>query len=321
MSRVAILITPQVSLFELGCATELFALARPEMPNWYRTDVVAFHQGESEGTGGILIRATHIENLSNYDVLVVPNWDINSTDVPQQLADSVTDLYNRGGRLLSFCSGAFLFAQLGLLDGQPVTTHWRYAETFKQRFPRCLYQEDVLYVLNEQIGCSAGSSAGIDLGIEVIRQDHGHKIANQVARRMVLAAHRSGGQAQYVEKPVTTSPNMFNTTVDWALQNLTSKISINDLAQKASMSRRSFDRKFRQTFGTSATQWLTEQKLQSARMQLEDSNLSIDQVAYSSGFDSPLTFRHHFKNLLGITPTDYRKQFQRTSTTVQKTAK
>ncbi len=311
MKRVAILAYDHTALFELGCAVELFALPRPEFDNWYRTEVVSFQHGPLTVTGGMQILPQVIATLDEYDMLVVPSWPSSDSEVPGLLKHEIEKLYARGGRLLSFCSGSFLLAEIGLLDGRQATTHWRYAEKFKARYPQVSYVDDVLYVYDGRIGCSAGSAAGIDLGIDVIRSDFGYEIANQVARRLVIAAHRSGGQAQFVETPIIEKPNQFAAALDWAIGNLDKPIDIDQLAQRALMARRTFDRRFRASLGMTPKDWLTRQRLQMARGLLESSNHSMDVIAGKCGFDNAMTMRHHFRRLMQLSPGQFREQFGR----------
>ncbi|MCC2608106.1 helix-turn-helix domain-containing protein [Planctobacterium marinum] len=310
MKRVAILTFSRQALFELGCATELFALPRPDIENWYQTDIVSFESDPLLATGGILLQSQHVTHLDGYDMLVIPSWSSQPREISPELKSAIMKLHYQGKRLLTFCSGAFLLAELGLLRGRKATTHWMYKAAFQSRFPDCEYVDDVLYQYDGEIGCSAGSSAAIDLGIEVIRQDYGHDIANKVARRLVLAAHRSGGQSQYVDKPVHRGRNLFSETLDWAIANLDQKLDIDTLAQQASMSRRTFDRKFRATFNMSANAWLIEQRVALAKQLLEETQHNIERVAQFAGFDNAMTLRHHFRNLVNITPTRYREQFK-----------
>ena len=307
--KVAILTYHNAALFELGCAVELFGLARPEFKQWYNCEVISFDPGPHAATGGVQLISKKIESLDDYTTLVVPSWPTNISQVRGALASEIRRFHAQGKRILSFCSGAFLLASLGILDNQRATTHWRYADKFKQKYPRIHYVDDVLYLLNETIGCSAGSAAAIDLGLAVIRKDFGYSVANQVARRLVMSAHRKGGQSQFVETPLQQRPNLFTETIDWALSNLREDININDLAAKSHMSRRTFDRKFRSTFNSSGKQWLINQRLNVARQLLETEQQPIEQVAERSGFDNATSMRHHFRKVLGVSPRQYRDQF------------
>lgn len=307
--RVAILSYSNVALFELGCAVELFALPRPEFETWYTSEVVTFEQGAFATTAGLRLQAKQIDDLCDYDMLVVPSWPAADGVISSALENAVSAFHQAGKRVVSFCSGAFLLAELGVFDGRETTTHWRYADRFKQRFQGLKYIDDVLYVYDGKVGCSAGSASAIDLGLEIIRQDFGYAIANQVARRLVVSAHRLGGQSQFVETPLLAVPNQFSEAIDWACKNLNTNIDVDDLAARANMSRRTFDRKFRSSFSLSPKAWLTQQRVEKAKCLLETEDCSVEKVAEMSGFDNAITMRHHFRKLLSISPKQYRQQF------------
>ena len=309
MNSLAILTYDNVSLFELGCATELFALPRPEFDQWYQTEIVTFQSKPLNTTGGITLNTKRVKSLRKYDTLIIPCWSPSETRIPQALKAEVLALHRRGGRIISFCSGAFFVAETGLLDGCDATTHWVYAEQFKKKYPQINYLDDVLYIYDGVIGSSAGSAAALDLGLQVIRQDYGHKICNQVARRMVMSPHRDGGQSQFVETPVTHRPDHFALTLDWAIKNLIKPIDVTSLAVKANMSRRTFDRKFRASLNMTPKEWLIQQRLHLAKSLLETSREPIEIIAQNSGFDNPLTLRHNFRKYLKLSPSQYRKQF------------
>ncbi len=309
--KVAILIQQPISLFELGYAVELFALPKTRIANWYDAEVVTFAAGLQSGVGGVGLSVRQVQNLDSYDMLLVPGWPFSDIEVPAALRKSVNDLVQRQGRILTFCTGAFLLGELGLLDQKQATTHWAYADEFQQRYPQTHYVDDVLYVYDGQIGCSAGSAAGIDLSIEVIRNDYGYEIANQVARRLVMSPHRNGGQSQFVESPIIKTPNRFSSALDWAVNNLSQKMTIDDLAKHALMSRRSFDRKFRAAFNMTPNQWLIQQRLNSAKLLLESTDHSIDSIANKVGFESGVSLRYNFRKFLTLSPGAYRQQFGR----------
>ena len=310
--RVAVLSYSDVALFELASAVELFGLPRPEFKRWYQCDVISFETQPLPTTAGLQLVAKPVDSLEPYDMLVIPSWPTKSS-APVQLAEQVQQFAAQGKRIISFCSGAFLLAELGLLSGREATTHWRYAEAFKQRFPDVTYRDNVLYLYDGRVGCSAGSAAGIDLGLEIIRQDHGYAVANQVARRLVVSPHRQGGQAQFVETPVLAVPNQFAEAIDWALSHLDQPIDIDALATRARMSRRTFDRKFRGSFDMSPKHWLVQQRLEKAKRLLEEGPHNVERIATQSGFDNATTLRHHFRKLLGISPRQYRQQFMSSS--------
>ncbi|MDP2126120.1 MAG: helix-turn-helix domain-containing protein [Pseudohongiella sp.] len=319
MINVAVLIRDNGAFFELGCALELFALSRPEFNPWYLCEVVSFTHGPLNMPGGLQLSARQVDSLDEFDMVIVPGWPAAGAELEEQHKDALLRFYSVGKRLLSFCSGAFLLAELGVLDGKQATTHWRYADKFKQRFPTVKYVDDVLYVYDGRIGCSAGSAAAIDLGIEVIRRDFGYRIANQVARRLVMSAHRKGGQSQFVETPVLERADQFSEALDWAIKNIRDTIDINILAEKARMSRRTFDRKFRSTFNMTPNEWLIQQKLNVAKGMLESGvnnpdkhkpgQYNIEMIAEQSGFINAVTMRHHFRKSLGVSPRQYQAQF------------
>lgn len=309
MIKVAILSYSGSALFETACAVELFGLDRPEFKNWYQTKVVTFENGILSSTCNVGLDVEKIDSLRSYDMLIVPSWPIEHQKIPPQIIEQINEFYLADKTLISFCSGAFLLAQLGLLDETEATTHWRYADAFKQRFEAVNYVDDVLYVLGDKIGTSAGSAAGIDLGLEIIRRDFGSSVANHVAKRLVMSPHRKGGQSQFVEPKVDQEPSVFETTLNWALENLGLDISIDDLASRSHMSRRTFDRHFRNSYGCSAKQWLINQRVNLAKTSLEQSKASIEHIADLSGFESANTLRHHFRKNLGVSPRQYRDQF------------
>jgi AraC family transcriptional regulator, transcriptional activator FtrA len=321
MIKVAVLTRDNGAFFELGCALELFALSRPEFDPWYQCEVVTFSSAPLNMLGGLQLSARQLDSLDEFDMLIVPGWPAHGACLDALHRESLLRFYAAGKRLLSFCSGAFLLGELGVLDGRRATTHWRYADVFKQRFPTVKYVDDVLYVYDGHIGCSAGSVAAIDLGIEVIRRDFGYHIANQVARRLVMSAHRKGGQSQFVETPVLERASQFSEALDWAIRNIRGTIDISILAEKARMSRRTFDRRFRSTFNMTANEWLIQQKLNVAKGLLESGagssarqvsgQTSIDMIAEQAGFINAVTMRHHFRKLLGVSPRQYQEQFAR----------
>lgn len=309
MHKLAILAYDGLPLFEFGCALEVFALPRPEHTDWYKTEVVSFHTGELGTSAGMTLKTKQVDSLREFDTLIIPGWNTESNKVKLALAEQMVTFAERGKRLVSFCSGAFLLAQLGLLDGKKATTHWRYAKRFQQRFPKVEYVDNVLYTEQGQILCSAGSAAALDLSLAIVRQDFGHNVANSVARRLVISPHRSGGQAQYVETPVPEVHSRFSETLDWALTRLDKAILVDDLASQANMSRRSFDRHFRASLGLSPKAWLNQQRVNRAKSILEKDKLNIEQLAQKVGFDNAITLRFNFNKYVGISPSQYQAQF------------
>ncbi len=310
--QVAILAYDKLSMFELGCALELFALPRPEFESWYQAKVISLSDSKISAFGGIQLKVETVSSLKSFDTLIVPGWSSEQNDISEKYKKIISQFYQSGGRIISFCSGTFLLAELGLLDGREVTTHWRYAELFQQRFPKVKYVDNVLYTSTANIWCSAGSAAALDLGLEVIRQDYGAEVGNQVARRLVVAPHRQGGQAQFVDTRTVIKQHGFGSALDWAIQHLDKKIEISEFATQANMSRRSFDRHFRTTTNMSPKQWLNKQRLKTAQELLEQELLSVEKIAQLSGFENAMNLRHYFRKYLGTTPSLYKQQFSTT---------
>jgi AraC family transcriptional activator FtrA len=221
--------------------------------------------------------------------------------------------HRRGARFASLCSGAYVLAFAGLLDGAPATTHWMYADDFAHRFPRIEVHPGVLYVGDGNVWTSAGTAAAIDLCLHLVRMDHGAEVANVVARRMVVPAHRDGGQAQYVQAPVpeTCSDDDLATTLDWAVQHLDRELAVEDLARRARMSPRTFARRFKLATGTTPLQWVLTQRVVLAQRLLEGTDLPIEAVANRCGFGSAATLRQHFARVVGTSPVAYRQTFRR----------
>lgn len=309
MSKVAILVNQQVPMFELGCALEVFAIPRPEYSDWYQTRIVTFEQQALKGPVGLTLNAEQVDNLDGFDTLIIPGWNTDSNKIRLSMAEQIVAFHEQGKRIVCFCSGSFLIAQLGILNGAKATTHWRYASNFQQRFTRVEYVDNVLYTQNGNIFCSAGSAAALDLALEVVRQDYGHERANKVARRLVISPHRSGGQAQYVETPMPESHSVFSDTLDWALQRLDSALMVDDLAKQANMSRRSFDRHFRSTIGMSPKAWLNQQRVNRAKQILEKEDVNMEKLAQIVGFENTITLRFNFNKYVGISPSQYQAQF------------
>ncbi len=312
--RVAILTYPNLCTFEFSCAIELFALSRPDFKNWYQTDIVSLQSEPVKATGGFQVSSDYVfskdDGFKNYDMVVIAGWSGIDITVPEELINALKQFYQSGGILVSFCSGAFVLASTGLLNNKSATTHWRYEESFKEKFPNINFQENVLYTEEERIYTSAGSASALDLGLHIIRKDYGASISNEVAKRLVVSPQREGGQAQYAnQKTILDKPNHLNSSMQWAIDNLQKPITINQMAEHAHLSRRSFDRHFRTNLSISPKEWLTKQRIGLAREYLENSQISIDQIAEQSGFGSAMNLRHHFGQNLGVSPSHYRRQF------------
>lgn len=295
--------------FEYGICAEVFGLERPEMERWYDYSVCALDRKPMRTLGGLALSApSNLNRIRNAGTVLIPGWR-GSSEPPQKLLDALVDAYNNGARLLSICSGVFVLAATGLLAGKQATTHWRYCEILQEKFPDINVQPDVLYVDEGQILTSAGSAAGLDLCLHLVRRDWGSKIANSVARRLVLPAHREGGQVQYIERPVEDGNSALASVMDWARGHLDEPLDIDRLADRAGMSIRTLSRRFQSITGLSPGAWVQAERVNYARDLLEQSSQSVEQIAMASGFNSANALRHHFRQRLGTSPNQYRKLF------------
>ncbi|MGA7558077.1 MAG: transcriptional regulator FtrA [Terriglobales bacterium] len=310
--RVVALAYDRLCTFEFGIVVELFGLPRPELGvEWYDFQVCSLEPGPVHAVGGLMVEArSGLRTLQRADTIIIPGWRNAEEPPPAKLVAALRSAHRRGARLVSICSGVFVLAATGLLDGKRATTHWRYAELLRSRFPRVQVEPDVLYVDQGSILTSAGSAAGIDLCLHIIRRDYGAKIANLVARRLVVPPHREGGQAQYVPSPIRTeAQGGLAPVLEWAQRKMGRPLTVNELASRASMSPRTFARRFGQETGTTPHKWLTYQRLLSAQRQLETTAASIDGIAESVGMGTAATLRQHFRQILGTSPGAYRRRF------------
>jgi AraC family transcriptional regulator, transcriptional activator FtrA len=284
--------------FEYSIAADLFGVDRRHLGvDWYRTIVVSADRGRLRGVGGVEVRAdAPFEAIARARTIVVPGWRAAA---------------RRGATLLSLCSGAFVLGRAGLLDGKRATTHWLFADEFRRAFPHTHYESDALYVDEGPVITSAGSAAGLDACLHLVRRDFGAAVANTVARRMVVAPHREGGQAQYVEAPVAArTARGVGTAMDWALAHLHQAITIEALASRCAMSARTFLRHFGDAAGMTPHAWLQQQRIARARRLLETQpTLTLDDVAAQSGYPSMETFRAAFRRVAGVPPAAYRARF------------
>ncbi len=314
-STVVALVYDGLCTFEFGCAYEIFGLPRPELDRpWYRFEVCAVEPGPLEAAGGLTLQAPcDLQLIDEADTVIVPGWKTPDASASPSLLAALRRVVERGGRLASICSGAFLLAAAGVLDGRRATTHWRYTDALARRFPHIDVDPDVLYVDEGPVLTSAGSAAGLDLCLHMVRCDHGAAVANNVARRLVLAPHRDGGQMQFVETPVVTDAKAegLGRLLEWLPAHLDEDLRVADLARQAGMSMRSFQRHFRETTGSTPGDWLTRQRVDRARHLAETTALTIDEIATRSGLGAAETLRHHFRRLVGTTPTAYRRTFSR----------
>lgn len=301
--------------FEFGVAVEMFGLPRPEMgEGCYRFAVASVDPGELRATGGVRFVADGgIELLGQAGTIIVPGWRGADQPVPEAVCQALRDACARGARVLSICSGVFVLAAAGLLSGRRATTHWRYTDKLKALYPDIEVVPDVLYVDGGEVLTSAGSAAGIDLCLHLIRRDFGSEAANRVARRLVVPPHRDGGQAQFIERavPDVHESARLGPLLDRMRERLGEDFSIAALAKAAGMSERTFLRRFEAATGTTPARWLLSERLSRARQLLEETALGMEQVAEASGFGSTQTLRHHFRQQLSTTPAAYRAAFGR----------
>jgi len=301
-------------LFEFGCAVEVFGLPRPEMgPNWYRFAIAAVEAGPLQATGGLRVSADgSADLLAEAGTIVIPGWRSADAPVPDALCAALREAHAGGARILSLCSGAFVLAAAGLLDGQDATTHWRYAELLVSRYPKLRFVSDVLYVDTGSILTAAGSAAGLDLCLHLVRRDWGPEVANKVARRLVVPAHREGGQAQYVERPVPrerAGGSRLAPLLDRMRGALDQEWPVARMANEAALSLRALHRRFQEATGQSPGAWLTGERISRARDLLESTTLPMEELAAGCGFRSAAALRRHFRTALGVSPLSYRARF------------
>ncbi|MEU1883213.1 helix-turn-helix domain-containing protein [Streptosporangium sp. NPDC020072] len=300
--------------FELGCVVEIFGIPRPELDvPWYELTVCAETPADLRVVGGFTMRAGHgLDVAAAADTVIVPAVADVRGEVSAELVRALRTAHERGARIVSICSGAFALAAAGLLDGREATTHWRYADLLRERFPLVRVNPDVLYVDGGDVLTSAGSAAGLDLLLHLVRTDHGPGVANSVARRLVVPPHREGGQAQFVQAPVAPAEgdDAVAVAMAWALGHLAEPITVAGMAGAARMSQRTFLRHFARQTGTSPLRWVISQRIAASLEPLESGSASIEEVAAAVGFDSAVTFRHHFARTMRTSPSAYRRAFR-----------
>jgi transcriptional regulator GlxA family with amidase domain len=308
-----VLVSHGLSPFEFAVACEVFGYDRSEMGvPWYRFSICSARAEPVRVQTGFDLTVSHgLGALQRADIVIVP--PIGDGDlVDPEILDALRRSHRRGARIVSLCTGAFVLAAAGLLDGRRVTTHWMECGELARRYPKVTVDPKVLYVDDGDILTSAGSAASIDLCLHIVRTDLGSEIATQLARRLVVPPHRDGGQAQYIDAPIVNAADadLFAETLAWMETHLGEAITIESLAEHAAMSPRTFSRRFRATTGATPYQWLLRQRIALAQRLLETSDASIDLVASASGFGTATNLRQHFQRVVRTSPHSYRRAFR-----------
>ncbi|MFC8828390.1 helix-turn-helix domain-containing protein [Streptomyces sp. NPDC057137] len=310
MNTVALAVTDGMLHYELSVAYEVFGTAPDGVAApWYRLDVCG---PAAVRFGRFLLEPDHgLDRLRYADTVIVPGWDDVDGDPPADLVDAVRAAHEAGARVASLCTGAFVLAAAGLLDGKRATTHWAHTEALSARYPRVTVDPDVLYVDNGSVLTSAGKAAAMDLCLHLVRLDHGSSIANTAARRLVVPPHRAGGQAQFVTTPVPDrADHPLAALFPWVLERLDHPLTVEDLARQARMSSRNLGRHFRSVAGTTPLQWLLTQRIRHAQELLETTDGTVDAIAAATGMGTATTLRRHFNRTVGVPPDMYRRTFR-----------
>jgi AraC family transcriptional activator FtrA len=333
LKNVAVVLLDNVAPFELGVLCEVFGTDRgADGFPVYDFSLCSLDGRPVRARPGFTITPTHdLSALDDADLVAVPAFEAGAPGQPRpasdtrpvepitsdpqtsrELIEALQRAEARGAYVISVCSGAFVLGDAGLLDGRRCTTHWRYADALAARFPLAKVDPNVLYVADDNVMTSAGTAAGIDLCLHLVRAEHGSAIANALARRMVVPPHRSGGQAQFVEAPVprTATAETLEPLLEWLVTTLDEQHTVDSLAARVHMSPRTFARRFRAEAGATPHDWLTGQRLLMARQLLEDTDLAIEGIATRCGFGNAATLRHHFSKRVGATPQAYRTTFR-----------
>ncbi|BEP66053.1 MULTISPECIES: GlxA family transcriptional regulator [unclassified Variovorax] len=313
VETIAVVAFDGISPFHLSVPCMVFGEDRTDTgaPR-FRVQVCAPEPGPLATNAGFTLVVPHgLEAIRRAQIVVVPSWRDDGRPAPPALIRALQAAHRRGATVVGLCLGAFVLAEAGLLDGRPATTHWHLAAAFAKQYPQVVLQPEVLYVDDGDVLTSAGTAAGIDCCLHLLRVRYGADTANRAARRMVVAPHRQGGQAQYIQQPVPAAAERDRLTplLEWLGRHLQVPHELDDLARRALMSRRTFTRRFRESTGTTVGQWLQNQRLALAQRLLETTNRSVERVAADAGFGSAVLLRKHFATAFKVSPTVYRRQF------------
>ncbi|KOG31404.1 helix-turn-helix domain-containing protein [Streptomyces resistomycificus] len=310
MGSVALAVTEGMLHFELSVAYEVFDAAPDGVTvPWYDLEVCGT---DAVRVGRFQLEPDHaLDRLRHADTVIVPGWADIDVEPPADLVAAVRAAHEAGARVASLCTGAFVLAAAGLLDGRRATTHWAHTDVLAARYPRVEVDPDVLYVDNGSVLTSAGKAAALDLCLHLVRLDHGSSVANAVARRLVVPPHRAGGQAQFVTAPVPVRDNHpLEALLPWVIERLDEPLTVEDLARQARLSSRHLGRHFRAATGTTPLQWLLTQRIRRAQELLETTDGSIDAIAAATGMGTATTLRRHFNRTVGVPPDTYRRTFR-----------
>lgn len=309
---VAVVITPGFSPFHFSVPCILFGNAMPD-PQLFNVEICAEQPGTVLSDIGLSMNVEHgLERLAVADIVIVPFWHNPDERPAQALLDALTHAWQRGAEVVGLCLGTYVLAYAGLLDHHRAATHWEYERDFSARFPAVHLDSNSLYTCDERLITSAGTAAGIDCCLNIIRQHCGAAVANRVARRMVVPPYREGGQAQFIERPLpeNTRDAKINALMDYLRRNLDQPHDLDSLARFVNMSRRTLTRHFLKATGTSLGEWLNAERLQRSQELLETTDNSIESVAAMAGFQSPISFRQSFKARFGVSPSEWRRTFR-----------
>ena len=310
LNKVVLLAIPGVAPFEFGVVCEVFGIDRSDTggPTFDFTIATADPGPVETSLGYDMVISTGLEVAADADLIAVPAHRIENID--ERYLEVIRAAEARGAWVLSVCSGAFALAQAGILEGRRATTHWMHTDRLARRYPGTAVDPDVLFVEDRKVVTSAGTAAGIDAALHIVRKEHGAAATNVIARRMVVPPQRDGGQSQYIDQPIKPEcADSFAAVADWMLENLSEDLTVDQLARKALMSSRTFARRFRADMGTTPAAWLNRQRLIRAQLLLEKTDQGLETIAQQTGFGTAAVMRHHFVKVLQTSPQAYRRAF------------